>query len=51
VKLERSSALYGGLGTAATFLFILYVVGRLVIASPMLNAELWRRRSGEASPG
>ena len=51
VKLERSSALYGGLGTAATFLFVLYVVGRLVIASPMLNAELWRRRSAEASPG
>lgn len=51
VKLERSSALYGGLGAAATFLFILYVVGRLVVASPMLNAELWRRRSARASPG
>jgi uncharacterized BrkB/YihY/UPF0761 family membrane protein len=51
VKLERSSALYGGLGAAATFLFVLYVVGRLIVAAPMLNAELWRRRSGQASPG
>ena len=51
VKLERSSALYGGLGAAATFLFVLYVVGRLVVASPMLNAELWRRRSSRVSPG
>lgn len=51
-KLERASALYGGLGLAATFLFVLYIVGRLVIASAVLNAELWHRRTREASaPG
>jgi uncharacterized BrkB/YihY/UPF0761 family membrane protein len=55
-KLERASALYGGLGTAATFLFVLYVVGRLVVASAVLNAELWGRRAATAdsqsiSPG
>jgi uncharacterized BrkB/YihY/UPF0761 family membrane protein len=43
-KLERSSALYGGLGLAATFLFVLYIVGRVVVGSAMVNAELWKRR-------
>jgi uncharacterized BrkB/YihY/UPF0761 family membrane protein len=42
-KLERASALYGGLGLAATFLFVLYIAGRLVISSAVVNAELWRR--------
>jgi len=52
VKLERASALYGGLGLAATFLFVLYIVGRLVIASAVLNAELWHRRTRDPSaPG
>jgi len=50
VKLERASALYGGLGLAATFLFVLYIVGRLVIASAVVNAELWHRRSGTPPP-
>jgi uncharacterized BrkB/YihY/UPF0761 family membrane protein len=49
-KLERASALYGGLGLAATFLFVLYVIGRLVISSAVVNAELWRRRRGNAGP-
>jgi uncharacterized BrkB/YihY/UPF0761 family membrane protein len=48
-KLERASTLYGGLGTAATFLFVLYIVGRLVVASAVLNAELWGRRSADDS--
>lgn len=56
VKLERASALYGGLGVAATFLFVLWIVGRLVISSAILNAELWRRAprdppSASISPG
>jgi uncharacterized BrkB/YihY/UPF0761 family membrane protein len=55
-KLERASALYGGLGMAATLLFVLYVVGRLVVSSALLNAELWRRsrrtiQSEPNSPG
>lgn len=50
-KLERSSALYGGLGLAATFLFVLYIVGRLIVASAMLNAELWSRRARRESDG
>jgi uncharacterized BrkB/YihY/UPF0761 family membrane protein len=56
VKLERASALYGGLGLAATFLFILYIVGRLIVASALVNEELWRRSrelaaAGHGSPG
>lgn len=55
-KLERASALYGGLGLAATLLFVLYIVGRLVVSSAVLNAELSRRgrraiRSEANSPG
>lgn len=54
-RLERASALYGGLGMAATFLFVLYVVGRLVVASAIVNAELWRRSQEDGtrviSPG
>jgi uncharacterized BrkB/YihY/UPF0761 family membrane protein len=55
-KLERSSALYGGLGLAATSLFFLYLVGRLIVSSAILNAELWRRaeaagESASKSPG
>jgi uncharacterized BrkB/YihY/UPF0761 family membrane protein len=55
-KLERASALYGGLGLAATLLFVLYVVGRLVVSSAVLNAELWHRgrrtiQSEPNSPG
>jgi uncharacterized BrkB/YihY/UPF0761 family membrane protein len=51
VKLERSSALYGALGVAATFLFVLYIIGRLVVSSAVLNAELWRRKQEEARSG
>jgi uncharacterized BrkB/YihY/UPF0761 family membrane protein len=43
-KLERSSELYGSLGTASAMLLGLYMVGRLLVAAPMLNATLDRRR-------
>ncbi len=48
-RLERASELYGGLGLAATALFIRYVVGRVVVGSAVLNAELWRRRTNAAA--
>jgi uncharacterized BrkB/YihY/UPF0761 family membrane protein len=44
IKIERAPSLYGGLGLAATLLFVLYVIGRIVVASAVLNAELWRRK-------
>ena len=34
-----------GLGLAATFLFALYIVGRLTVSSAILNAELWARQT------
>ena len=43
-KLERSSELYGSLGTASALLLGLYILGRLVVAAPMLNATLDQRR-------
>jgi uncharacterized BrkB/YihY/UPF0761 family membrane protein len=42
-KLDSSSQLYGGLGAAATILLWLYLLGRLVVGSAVLNATLWER--------
>jgi uncharacterized BrkB/YihY/UPF0761 family membrane protein len=49
-KLERSSELYGALGTATALLFWLYVVAMLVTTAAFLNATVWerRRRADEA---
>lgn len=46
-RLERSSELYGALGTAVVLLVWLYVVARLVTGAAFLNATLWERRHGE----
>ena len=35
---------YGALGIAATLLFGLFLIGRLVVAAAVLNATLWERR-------
>ncbi len=43
-KIEHSSELYGGLGVAVGLLAWLYLLGRLAIASAVLNATLWRRK-------
>jgi membrane protein len=43
-KLERSSELYGALGTATVLLVWLYVFGRLFTSATFLNATLWERR-------
>jgi uncharacterized BrkB/YihY/UPF0761 family membrane protein len=40
-RLASSSALYGALGVAATVLFYLYLVGRLVVWAAELNAVTW----------
>jgi uncharacterized BrkB/YihY/UPF0761 family membrane protein len=42
-KLEDASAAYGALGTALVLLLWLYLLGRLIVASAMLNATLSRR--------
>lgn len=47
-RVESASQLYGSLGVAAALLAWLYLMGRLMVASAMLNATLWERR--RASP-
>lgn len=41
--LARSSELYGSLGSAAAILLALYLLGRLIVGSAVLNATLWDR--------
>jgi uncharacterized BrkB/YihY/UPF0761 family membrane protein len=43
-RIESSQRAYGALGIAATLLFGLYVIARLVVASAILNATVWERR-------
>jgi uncharacterized BrkB/YihY/UPF0761 family membrane protein len=44
-KIANSSGLYGSLGAAVGLLAWLHLLGRLTIASVVLNATLWRRRT------
>lgn len=46
-KIQSASAAYGALGVAASALLWLYLLGRLMVAAPVLNATLWQRRTGE----
>jgi uncharacterized BrkB/YihY/UPF0761 family membrane protein len=43
-RVQSASELYGSLGVAAAILAWLYLLGRLMVASAMLNATLWERR-------
>lgn len=48
-RLENMTTLYGSLGAMTTLLFFMYFVGRLVVASPILNSSLngeLRQRDG-----
>ena len=52
-KLNHESALYGSLGVAFVILGWLYVVGRLLVAAPLLNAAVLEHReshAGHAAP-
>ena len=42
-RVESSQSAYGALGVAATLLFGLYIVSRLIVASAVLNATVWDR--------
>ena len=42
---ERQDS-YGALGAAAALLFSMYLTGRLIVASAVLSATMWRRRVG-----
>ena len=45
-KVAHSTELYGALGAAVGLLAWLYILGRLTIASAVVNASLWRRKHG-----
>ena len=42
-RVASASELYGALGSAAAVLLWLYLIGRLVVGSALLNATLWER--------
>ena len=48
-KLNSATQLYGLLGVATTLLFCFYLVGRLIVASATLNAEVAEARSERTS--
>jgi uncharacterized BrkB/YihY/UPF0761 family membrane protein len=43
-RVQNASELFGSLGVAAALLAWLYLMGRLMVASAMLNASIWERR-------
>jgi uncharacterized BrkB/YihY/UPF0761 family membrane protein len=49
-KLTHKSEIYGVLGIAATILIWLFVLGRLMVASAILNASLEERRRRQSEP-
>jgi uncharacterized BrkB/YihY/UPF0761 family membrane protein len=49
-RVASASELYGSLGVAAALLAWLYLLGRLMVASAMLNATLWERRPRQPQP-
>lgn len=51
-RLQASSSTYGPLGVIAVLLFWGYLVGRLIVSAPILNASLYDERSPfQATPG
>lgn len=44
-RLSRASEVYGALGVALVILFWLYLLGRLTVASALVNSTLWQRKS------
>ncbi|MDQ2678201.1 MAG: YihY/virulence factor BrkB family protein [Actinomycetota bacterium] len=49
-RIESATEAYGALGVAASSLAWLYLVGRLVVAAPVLNATLWERFGSPEEP-
>jgi uncharacterized BrkB/YihY/UPF0761 family membrane protein len=45
-RVASSESTYGALGVAATLLFGLYLISRLVVASAIVNLAIWDRRTG-----
>jgi uncharacterized BrkB/YihY/UPF0761 family membrane protein len=53
-EIEKSTSLYGGLGAATTVFFFIYLLGILVVSSPVLNSSLYeelRAKREQAADG
>ncbi len=52
-ELEKSTSMYGSLGATATLIFFIYLLGILVVSSPILNHSLYEelRAKGEQAEG
>ena len=52
-ELAKSTSLYGGLGAATTLIFFVYLLGILVVSSPVLNSSLYEEllRKGDQAEG
>ena len=48
-KINSSSSVYGGLGTAAALMTWFYLLAHVVVAAAVVNATLWERRRRGAS--
>ena len=52
-ELEKSTSMYGSLGATATLIFFIYLLGILIVGSPILNHSLYEelRAKGEKAEG
>jgi hypothetical protein len=50
-RIDRASTVYGPLGAAIGLLLWLYLLGRLIVAAPVLNATILARRRDRAVDG
>ena len=48
--IQSKTSTYGALGTAATLLLAFFFVGRVIVGAAVLNATLYRRRTGPHEP-
>jgi len=49
-KLSSASDTYGAIGAAIAILLALYLIGRAMAASAVLNATIWERKQRESAP-
>jgi uncharacterized BrkB/YihY/UPF0761 family membrane protein len=49
-KLASASDTYGAIGAAIAILLALYLIGRAMAASAVLNATIWERKQRESAP-
>ena len=48
--LAHKSQIYGAIGIASMLMLWLYILGRVMVASAILNASLWEQRNEQLPP-